>query len=155
MKTTGRIHKCRGPKGSPVSAGFPEQSRRLYATMVAYIDYGVAESPGSSGPSSSAREEFLASFTAGRVNNGGAQAVGLIANNPRVLTHSEITAIGCAYHSRYFFVPLHILRVLLHMSPHTTPRIATYHSTCVEYHSNRFKYSETCSASRTFIHMTP
>jgi hypothetical protein len=41
-ETTGGVHKCRGPKGSPVSAGLPERSHRLYATMVAYIDCGVA-----------------------------------------------------------------------------------------------------------------
>jgi hypothetical protein len=32
------------PEGSPVSAGFPGQSRCLHATMVAYIDCGVVES---------------------------------------------------------------------------------------------------------------
>jgi len=69
-ETTGGVHKCRGPKGSPVSAGLPERSHRRYATMVAYIDCGVAGITRLVGTIIICREEFLACFSAGRISNG-------------------------------------------------------------------------------------
>ncbi|HZC94013.1 MAG TPA: hypothetical protein VE400_25790 [Mycobacterium sp.] len=53
-----------------MSAGLPERSHRLHATMVAYIDCGVAGITRLVRTSITCREEFLALFNAGRISNG-------------------------------------------------------------------------------------